>query len=764
MSRRYPRGGDSTDLTGEKIGEHMDFNTLFPNGFDATKYRSQPVSNNPPSVEAWQFLTGLGYKPPFMQQGKLMRFPDSHDLAKNDAKGTGGWCIYNEFSNGDSIVGFLSYGSWHEGTKESWSSISQDYMTPEQRAAFHDAVESARRLRDEQDRKEKEIARAKFAELWDRLNEADPQHEYLKRKGIKPHGVKQDGQAIIVPMYDLEQLVGLQEIYPNGDKKFKRHSTKGFFVIGDLDEGMAFICEGYSTGASIHEATCKPVVVAFDAGNLINVCSLLKDKVTLVICADDDKHGDINTGMVKAKQCADMFNLRILTPRTSGTDFNDMAQEHGILATAEYIEECMEVKQVKKRKSKYEIENPHGAIGLIADYYNATSGNEQRGFAIQTALAIGSLVCSRNFRTDEDNFSSIYLLNVGKTATGKEHAKTIIERVLDAGGLQNKVIGDGFTSAGGVMTELLRKPRSISIIDEFGMYLEAANNKGSSHQKEANSYLMQSITRPQGIMRAKNYSGMANKGKEEINDRYVCNPALTLLGITTPSTFFDNINDKDIHSGFLNRFIISISNARPAVRKRVEQIPVPDPIVSWIRAINKRAEKAGAIEVPVESPSFITIKISDPAHKIQRAFEQEMVNEMEALSDRGLEGLAGRTNEMAMRLSLIIALGRDPNTEIIGDIDMLWATNYMRNAYKQMYDSVVGNIVANQFEADKNKILQFIGNDSKTRTDIAKSFRGHSTKYIDDLIKSLLEANEIQRKTQTGVGRPSEKFVKTEID
>jgi len=126
--------------------------------------------------------------------------------------------------------------------------------------------------------------------------------------------------------------------------------------------------------------------------------------------------------------------------------------------------------------------------------------------------------------------------------------------------------------------------------------------------------------------------------------------------------------------------------------------------------------------------------------------------------------LAGRANEMAMRLSLILALGRDPYTNIIGDIDMLWATNYMRQCYKQLYDAVCGNIVANQFEADKNKILEFIGNDERNKTDIGRQFRGHSSKYLDDLIRSLTDAGEIQLKINTGVGRPSQKYIRTEID
>ncbi|GHU13144.1 hypothetical protein FACS189449_08110 [Alphaproteobacteria bacterium] len=60
-------------------------------------------------------------------------------------------------------------------------------------------------------------------------------------------------------------MVSLQKIYPNGLKKFHAGGRKKgcYFVIGEICDEV-IICEGYATGASIHECIEKPVVVAFD--------------------------------------------------------------------------------------------------------------------------------------------------------------------------------------------------------------------------------------------------------------------------------------------------------------------------------------------------------------------------------------------------------------------------------------------------------------------------------------------------------------------
>ncbi len=745
-----------------------DLLTFFPNGFDANRYNKNIQSSDPPNIAAWNHLNALGYKPPFMQTGKLMRFPDSYDMAKGDKRGTGGWCIFNEFTEGGQTLGILSFGSWHDGSRETWSSINQDYMDRGQRQAFLDAVESARRIRDEEERAIKDIARAEFALIWGNLPEASPNHPYLVKKGVKPHGIKQDGNKLVIPIWNTGGLIGLQDIYEDGGKFLRKHSTKGFCIIEGAGD-YVLIAEGYSTAASLHEATGYTAIIAFDAYNLFNVASEIKglygDK-NIIIAADDDKHGEQNTGMTQAKKCADTLGLRVIAPKCDGTDFNDMVAESGLKPVSEYIANLLEVKIPKKRKADIleDSQRPSGVLGLIYDYYNATSGYDQKGFAIQTALAIASMACARNFKTDNENYASIYLLNVGKTATGKEHCKTLINKILRSAGMDHHVIGDGFTSAGGVMTELLRKPRCVSVIDEFGIYLEAASSKGSSNQKEANSYLMQAIGRCHDVLMAKNYSGMTlGKANQDLNDRKVCNPALSLVGLTTPRTFFDAITSKDIHSGFLNRFIVCVSNTQPSVRKQVEQFEVPDAIKDWLVAIQKRAEAKTPIEVSADFANQIVIRISEPAWEIQRKFDAEMVDNIVRYEPDGLDGLFGRAAEMAHRLALITALSRDAQTTVIGDTDMQWACDYIRDRYKQLFDAAKKNMTENDFDKDCKAIIEFIEDQPlmrASRGQILNKFKKHSSRQMDDIIKTMIDAEMIEKEISAGVGRPTEWYIR----
>ena len=173
------------------------------------------------------------------------------------------------------------------------------------------------------------------------------EHPYIKRKGIMPHGAKvfcgsltiggmDCNGALVMPLMLGGKISSLQFINCDGEKRFLPNGEKGGFVIGKIELGKPVcICEGFATGASIHEATGYAVIVAFDAGNLKKLATALranKPNVQIILCADDDATG---TGQRKATEAAQAVGGSVAMPvfgepRPDGDkDFNDMAIVQG---------------------------------------------------------------------------------------------------------------------------------------------------------------------------------------------------------------------------------------------------------------------------------------------------------------------------------------------------------------------------------------------------------------------------------------------------
>ena len=178
---------------------------------------------------------------------------------------------------------------------------------------------------------------------WTELQPAPPSHAYLKRKGIKPHIARVNGNELIIPIQsDLDgTMEGVQRILPAkniaGDDKFYVKGTKkrgNFCPLGKIEpDKPVYFCEGFATGASIHEAIGYAVVVCFDAGNFWPVVKKLRAELKqaqFLICADSAPPDTVEKARKAAQKFAGYLAVPDFTGYEAGTDFNDLATTAGL--------------------------------------------------------------------------------------------------------------------------------------------------------------------------------------------------------------------------------------------------------------------------------------------------------------------------------------------------------------------------------------------------------------------------------------------------
>jgi len=241
-------------------------------------------------IEAIRQSTGGAPKLSEIIPGKMVRFATSD--RKSDKAG---WCKL--FEDGQGGV----YGCWRQGISESWQTNAD--RSPEEKAAFWSKVkqtrEEAAKILEENRRACRELS----ARLWEKGRDVDAKHPYLVAKGVKPYGIKQLRQSLLVPVRDTAvTLHGLQFIQPYGAKRFKQDTAVigCYHAMGHVN-GRILIPEGYATAASLHEITGHAVACAFTASNLMPVAKALRKKypdAVLIICADDDHTEDGNPGLI----------------------------------------------------------------------------------------------------------------------------------------------------------------------------------------------------------------------------------------------------------------------------------------------------------------------------------------------------------------------------------------------------------------------------------------------------------------------------------
>jgi putative DNA primase/helicase len=215
----------------------------------------------------------------------------------------------------------------------------------ERRTIMAQARECEARRKAETEAKQ-EAAASTARDLWRDAGKADPAHGYLARKRLPPFGIRQHGDALLVPMVDPGfRLWNVQRVYPDGRKLFLSGGrTDGlfwphgaFWQDGRPSAGPLVIGEGFATMAAVHHATGHGVVAAMSARNLETVDRTMRKLFpsrALIIAADDDRHLSENIGLNAAQMAAESIGALLATPlpfgpetrpADSGTDFADIA-------------------------------------------------------------------------------------------------------------------------------------------------------------------------------------------------------------------------------------------------------------------------------------------------------------------------------------------------------------------------------------------------------------------------------------------------------
>lgn len=234
------------------------------------------------------------------------------------------------------VIASGAFGSWKIGDCHTWTSREP----ADKREADHlrQQMEQARRQR-EAEQRQRQQATAEYARrLWPAARLADPDHTYLTAKGCGPHNLRQLGGVLVAPLYYAGQLVNLQRIAADGSKRFLSGGrVKGCYSpLGRIQPGQPlYVCEGWATGATLHENTGHPVACAMNAGNLLAVGQQLQrtyPDALLIVAGDDDRQTKGNPGKTAAITAAATLGCGLILPPWSGdepltlTDLNDLRQ------------------------------------------------------------------------------------------------------------------------------------------------------------------------------------------------------------------------------------------------------------------------------------------------------------------------------------------------------------------------------------------------------------------------------------------------------
>jgi putative DNA primase/helicase len=297
------------------------------------------------SFRATMSAAGIEYTGEICCDGRLHRFKAGDDRTRNSF-----YVLYE----GPPVAG--TFGCWKRGLKETWCEHN-DGLSQADRHRVRDRWHEAKAKLNADITARQKKARRVATWIYGRARPVKS-HAYLKAKSVQPFGELQESyrSELLLPLRDINgELHSLQFIAP--DKRYEGERNKTFlaggrvsacfYILADKADGPLIICEGYATGASIHEATGHAVICAMNSGNLLSVAKAVRERWPereIIIAADDDQWTiqPPNPGFNQATAAAKAIRAKLAVPRfkdtaTKPTDFNDLGVAEGLDAVRQQI-------------------------------------------------------------------------------------------------------------------------------------------------------------------------------------------------------------------------------------------------------------------------------------------------------------------------------------------------------------------------------------------------------------------------------------------
>lgn len=347
----------------------------------------------------------------------------------------------------------------------------------------------------------------------------------------------------------------------------------------------------------------------------------------------------------------------------------------------------------------------HAAGGLLEEisrWITSTAIIPVPELSLTAAIAlIGGMFGDRALGPTRSGLN-MYLTTVMGVASGKGHApKSIVQLATTAGKAGAVTNGDPTSSA--AIERMLRKNSStVVVLDEFGLMLQDVNSRrANSASASIRKFLLTVYDQSDSVFYGRQYASAESKP----DDSPIMGPALTVLGMTTPTTLYEGLSEDSLTDGMLSRFVFTEGKGPATI-----SAPRLNREVKLPRALKASLERALKEFPKGDNPLGIN-KVTIPFDRGEEGDAYRLWAEIflwqndRAWSDRE-HYVNGRAAENTVRLASIRAVSRDPASPIVTIDDVAWGWAIVHRSIQIVTEGVDRHMAGSTNEALRKAVTR----------------------------------------------------------
>ena len=326
------------------------------------------------------------------------------------------------------------------------------------------------------------------------------------------------------------------------------------------------------------------------------------------------------------------------------------------------------------------ITAPPGLLGEIAHFVYNAAPRPVPEIAIAAAIGLMAGICGRAYNVSGTGLNQ-YILMIANTGAGKEGMSSGIDKLVAA--IQTSVpvapefIGPSRIASGQALYKYLATKSQcfVSIVGEFGKRLEVMSHQNSNSAEKNLLIELLDLYSKSGHGQVSRPSIFADTEK---NTQAIKSPAMTILGESTPETFYGVISEELISDGLLPRFLlIEYTGQRPPLNDNQQHIPP-------FFLVDKLAELMAQCKTIMHNNNVATVGMTDEANRMLRDFDKFADNKINTTSRDTIRQLWNRAHIKLLKLSALVAIGVNYVNPIIEAEHVLWAKEIIESDIKKL--------------------------------------------------------------------------------
>ena len=334
---------------------------------------------------------------------------------------------------------------------------------------------------------------------------------------------------------------------------------------------------------------------------------------------------------------------------------------------------------------------PPGFVGALARFVYANSFIPVKEVSIVAALGLMAGICGKAWHIPQSGLN-LYIILVARSAIGKEAMHNGISTLMRAclqkyPHFANFISFDEYASGPALVKAVMSCPSFVNVSGEMGRRLKRMaledGREGPMMTLRTQLTNLYQKSGPQSVAGGIGYSSVEN------NVQSVSGAAYSMIGETTPSTFYQSLTESMMEDGFLSRFlVVGYDGDRPDENPEILETPddqLRDHLVFLAGTAFQRI--AGGSSQPVQR--------TEAASKIAKAFSEEANKNIRKTDDESRRQMWNRAALKALRIAALLAVGDNPSIPVVDIPHIEWAIDIVRRdiamMQKRMEDGDVGS-------------------------------------------------------------------------